>query len=159
VEHNAGLPTRFVTYGLIHALFPVSYCLLARCSLGTSVHLLLERVRIFCQNILLKICRLKIISNKIYTMAVRKSTSGELLTKQAMRKNLLYPKIMYILKLICNVVTAGTEALVVWGISFCMPVLKKSAACELSHILKLSINSLLLKRCDHNQFFRYVNRR
>jgi hypothetical protein len=41
------------------------------------------------------------------------------------------------------------------GLSFCTPVWMKSAACELSHVLTPSINSsLLLKRCDLNQFFR-----
>jgi hypothetical protein len=37
---------------------------------------------------------------------------GELLTKQAMRKKLLYTKNMYILKLLLSIVTAGIEALV-----------------------------------------------
>jgi dTDP-4-amino-4,6-dideoxygalactose transaminase len=46
-----------------------------------------------------------------------------------------------------------------WGISFCMPVSEKSAACELSLILTPSISySLLLKCCDPNQFFRYINK-
>jgi hypothetical protein len=44
---------------------------------------------------------------------IRKVTSGELLTKQATRKKLLYIKITYILKLLLNVVTAGIEILVV----------------------------------------------
>jgi hypothetical protein len=65
-----------------------------------------------------------------------------------------YVKNTYILKLLLNLVTAGIEALVS-GNKFCMPVSKKSAACELSHVLTPSINSsLLLKRCDRNQFFR-----
>jgi hypothetical protein len=42
-----------------------------------------------------------------------------------------------------------------WGISFCMSVSRKSATCEPSHILTLSIYStLLLKCCDYKQFFR-----
>jgi hypothetical protein len=44
--------------------------------------------------------------------AVRKVTSSELLRKLAMRKNVLYTKNIYILKLLLNVVTAGIEALV-----------------------------------------------
>jgi hypothetical protein len=48
----------------------------------------------------------------IYRRAIRKVTSGEMLTKQAMRKTfLLYTK-KCILKILLNVVTAGTEALV-----------------------------------------------
>jgi hypothetical protein len=44
--------------------------------------------------------------------AIQKVTSGELLTKQAMRKYLLYMKNAYILKLLLNVVTTRIEALV-----------------------------------------------
>jgi hypothetical protein len=87
------------------------------------------------------------------TRAVWKVTSSELLTKQEMRKNVLYTKNTYILKLLLNIVTATIEALVL-GISFCMLVSKKSATCELSHILTPSISSLLLMCCDYNQFFR-----
>jgi hypothetical protein len=46
------------------------------------------------------------------TRAIRKVTSGELLTKQAMRKNVIIYRNMYILKLLLNVVTAGIDALV-----------------------------------------------
>jgi hypothetical protein len=81
---------------------------------------------------------------------IREVISGELLTKQAIKKHLLYTKNTYIFKRFLNLVTAGNEAL-----RFCMPVSKKSAACELSHVFTPSINSsLLLKRCDRNQFFR-----
>jgi hypothetical protein len=46
--------------------------------------------------------------------AIRKVTSGELLKKQAMQKNIyIYTKNTYILKLLLNVVAAGIEALVV----------------------------------------------
>jgi hypothetical protein len=58
---------------------------------------------------------------------------------KTMRKNLLYLKNTYILKLLLNVVTAGIEALVVLGIKFCMPVSKKSVACELSHVSTSSV--------------------
>jgi hypothetical protein len=77
------------------------------------------------------------------------------------KKKYLYTKNTYILKLLLNVVTAGIEALVASGNKFCMPVSKKSAACELSHVLIPSINFsllVLLKHCDLNQFFRQVNR-
>jgi hypothetical protein len=47
------------------------------------------------------------------TRAIRKVTSGELLTKQAMRKN--YIKNTYIINLLPNVVTAGIEAFVLLG--------------------------------------------
>jgi hypothetical protein len=59
----------------------------------------------------------------------------------------------YIIKLLLNAVTVGTEALVS-EILLCMPVSKKSAAWELRHVLTASSNSLLLKRCDPNQSFR-----
>jgi hypothetical protein len=76
--------------------------------------------------------------------AIWKVTSSELLTKQAMRKkNVIYKK--EVLKLFLSVVTAGVEALVLLGNSLCIPVSKKSAVCELGHILTPSINSLLLR--------------
>jgi hypothetical protein len=86
---------------------------------------------------------------------IRKVTSGELLAKQTMREQIYYiQKSTYTLKLLLNVVTAGTEALVS-GKKFCMPVSEKYAACELSHILIPSTNSsLLLKSCDPSHFFR-----
>jgi hypothetical protein len=65
------------------------------------------------------------------------------------KKMLLYKKHTYILKVLLSVVAARIEAFVILGISFCTPVSKKSAACELSHVLTPSINSsLLLKHCD-----------
>jgi hypothetical protein len=50
----------------------------------------------------------------------RKVTSGELLTKEAMRKRILYTKNTYIrvLKILLNVVTDGTELPVVSGNKF-----------------------------------------
>jgi hypothetical protein len=51
--------------------------------------------------------------------AIRKETSGELLTKQAARKRAFYIKNTFILKLLLNVVTAGTEALVIPENRFC----------------------------------------
>jgi hypothetical protein len=81
----------------------------------------------------------------------------ELFTRQAMRKRMCYIQTnTYILKLILDVVTVKTEALVISGNKFCMPVSKNSAACEFSHVSsKPSISSsLLLKRSDPNQFFR-----
>jgi hypothetical protein len=45
--------------------------------------------------------------------AIRKVASGELPTKQAMGKNVLCTKNMYILRLLLNVVTGGIEALVI----------------------------------------------
>jgi hypothetical protein len=61
------------------------------------------------------------------TRAILKVTSDELLIKQAMRKNYYIQKIhIYLrLKLLCNIVTARIEALVISGISFCMPVSRK----------------------------------
>jgi hypothetical protein len=44
--------------------------------------------------------------------AVQKVTFGELLTKRAMRKNVLYTKNMCMLKLLFTIVIAGIEALV-----------------------------------------------
>jgi hypothetical protein len=72
---------------------------------------------------------------------IQKATSGGLLTKPSMRKKLLITKNMYILKLLHNIVTAELRHLY-QGVSFCMLVSKKSAACELSHILTSAINSL-----------------
>jgi hypothetical protein len=46
------------------------------------------------------------------TRVIWKVTSGELLTKQAMRKNVVI-YIKYIHKLLLNIVTDGTEALVI----------------------------------------------
>jgi hypothetical protein len=78
----------------------------------------------------------------------------ELLTKQVMRrKYLLYTKNTCILKLLPSVFTAGFEALVSMN-KFCVRVSEKSATSELSDVLTPSINSLLLKHCDPNQFFR-----
>jgi hypothetical protein len=54
-----------------------------------------------------------------YTRTIQNVTSGELLTKHAMRKEIiLYKKNTYILKLLLNVVTAGIEALVISGNKF-----------------------------------------
>jgi hypothetical protein len=55
-----------------------------------------------------------------YVRVIRKVTCGDLLTKQAMKK-ILYAKNTYILKLLLNIVTGGTETLVSGNI-FCMPV-------------------------------------
>jgi hypothetical protein len=82
-----------------------------------------------------------------YTRAIQKATSSELLKKAMRKKVIIYnyfptqslPELRYLSN---------------QGISFCMPVSKKHATCELSHILTLSINSsLLLRRCDPNYFF------
>jgi hypothetical protein len=73
---------------------------------------------------------------------VRKVTSGELLTKQATRKKWLYMKNTYIL---LNVVTAGTGDLSYCGISVCIRESKKSAVCEISHILHFDILKKLLR--------------
>jgi hypothetical protein len=89
-------------------------------------------------------------------MAIRKVTSDELLTKQTKRKKkLLYAKKSNTLKLLLNVVTAGSEALVASRNEYLHACVKKSAACDLSQALTPSINSsLLLKCCDPNQFSR-----
>jgi hypothetical protein len=88
--------------------------------------------------------------------AIQKVTSGKLLTRQATIKKLYYiQKNAYILKLLLNIVTARTEALVISGNKFMHACVKKSAACELSHVLTPSIcSSLLMKHCDLNQFIR-----
>jgi hypothetical protein len=57
--------------------------------------------------------------------AIWKVTSGELLTKQAMRKKILYTKNMYILKLLLNVITTGIEAPVMSGYKFLYACVKK----------------------------------
>jgi hypothetical protein len=56
--------------------------------------------------------------------ATRKVTSSELLTEQALRKNVLYTKNTYISKLLLNVLTAGIEALVVSGNKFLYAYIK-----------------------------------
>jgi hypothetical protein len=68
-----------------------------------------------------------------YTRVIRKITSGVLLTKQAITKDYYVPKNTYILvfKTFLSAVTPELRHLY-RGISFCMPVSKKSAACELS---------------------------
>jgi hypothetical protein len=87
--------------------------------------------------------------------AIWKVNSGDLLKTSNERKKCYYvQKQMYILKLHLNVVTAGIEALVISGNNFSYACVK-SAVCELSHILRPSINSsLLVKCCVPNQFFR-----
>jgi uncharacterized protein with ParB-like and HNH nuclease domain len=57
----------------------------------------------------------KVMENK---RTIRKVTSGELITEQAKINILLYIKYTYTLKLLLNVVTAGTEALSVSGNKF-----------------------------------------
>jgi hypothetical protein len=59
------------------------------------------------------------------TRAIRKVDSGELLTKQAMRKKVLHTKITYILKLLLSLVTARIEAVVVSGNKFLYAYIKE----------------------------------
>jgi hypothetical protein len=62
----------------------------------------------------------------------------------------MYKKyVRYILKVLLNVATTGNETLVS-GNKFLYACVKESAVCELRHVLTLSINSFLLKRCDPN---------
>jgi hypothetical protein len=63
--------------------------------------------------------------NQTNTKDIRKVSSGELLTKQAMRKELLYIKNTYILKLLLNVVTIGSELLVESGNKFLYACVKE----------------------------------
>jgi hypothetical protein len=57
---------------------------------------------------------------------ILKVTSGELLPKQAARKrNLIYTKNTYILKLLLHVVSARTEALVILGSKFLCACVKE----------------------------------
>jgi hypothetical protein len=88
--------------------------------------------------------------------AFRKVTSAKLLTKQAMRKKLLYCiyKKIHAFELLCNMGTVRIEEVAILGNKFCVPVLEKPATCELSHILTPFIKLSLLKCCNHNQFFR-----
>jgi hypothetical protein len=74
----------------------------------------------------------------VYTRIIWKANSGDLLTKQAMRKK--YTNNTYILKLLIDVDAAGIEALLHREISFCVPVSKNSASCELSCLLTPSMN-------------------
>jgi hypothetical protein len=75
--------------------------------------------------------------NKLQSVVNKTSKGGK--TFYFTQKN------MYILKVLLNIVTTGIEALVIsGGISFCMPVSKKSAACELSHVLTPSINYYII---------------
>jgi hypothetical protein len=64
---------------------------------------------------------------------------------------------MYIPKLLLNVVTGGTEALVISGNKVLCACVKE--VCRVIHILTPSINfTSLIKCCDLNQFFRQVNK-
>jgi hypothetical protein len=63
--------------------------------------------------------------NVICMRDIRNVTSGELLTKQAMKKNIMY-KNTYKLKLLLNKVTAVTEALVVSGNKFFVCLYQRS---------------------------------
>jgi hypothetical protein len=86
---------------------------------------------------------------------IRKVTSGELLTKQAARSKILMQKVPTYLSYFSMQSPPELRHLSYRRISFCMPVTKKSAGVELSHVLTPPINSsLLLKRCDPSQFFR-----
>jgi hypothetical protein len=82
--------------------------------------------------------------------AIRKVTSGDQLTKQAMRNK----NNTYILKLLLNVVTAGIETLIITGNKFLYVCVKEICCLSAESRFEPSINSsLLLKRCDPNQFF------
>jgi hypothetical protein len=59
------------------------------------------------------------------TRAIRRITSGELLTKQTMRKILLNTKNMYILNLFLKVFITGIEAIVVSGNKFLYACVKE----------------------------------
>jgi hypothetical protein len=67
----------------------------------------------------------KFATHSFDTSATWKITSSELLTKQAMRKKLLYTKYTYILEVLLNVVTAGIEALVILGNKFMYAYVKE----------------------------------
>jgi hypothetical protein len=58
------------------------------------------------------------------------------------------------LKLLLNVIIAGTEAFVISRNKYLYACVKKFATYELSHVLTFRHSSLLLKLCDPNQFFR-----
>jgi hypothetical protein len=71
----------------------------------------------------------------IHTTAIREVTSGELLLKQAMRKIFYYVKIHTYLSYFSKQSLTGMRHFY-WGINFFVYVCgKKSATCELSHIL------------------------
>jgi hypothetical protein len=53
-----------------------------------------------------------------YKGVIRKLGSGGLITKQAMRKKVIMHKIMYIFKLLLNIVTVGIKAYVASGNKF-----------------------------------------
>jgi hypothetical protein len=57
--------------------------------------------------------------------AVQKVISSDMLTKQAMRKKILYTKNTYVLKQLLNMVTSGIEALVIWGNKFLYACVKE----------------------------------
>jgi hypothetical protein len=101
--------------------------------------------------------KLTIIASKYEGYA---ETSGELLTKQAVRKKtIIYKKNAYILKLLLNVVTDGIEAFVISGNNFLYACAKEvcppwAEPCfDTFHQLPI-----IIEHCDLNQFFTYVNR-
>jgi hypothetical protein len=57
--------------------------------------------------------------------SIQKVACGELLTKQAMRKSVLYMKNTYMLNLLLNVVTTGIEAHVILENKFLCASVKK----------------------------------
>jgi regulator of replication initiation timing len=69
----------------------------------------------------------------LHMNAIRKVCSSDLLTKQAMKK-LLYEKIRTFLSYFSMYSRPQLRHLSYQGISFCMPVSKISAACDLSHV-------------------------
>jgi hypothetical protein len=71
-----------------------------------------------------------------------------------MGEKLLYTTNTYILKLLLNIVTAGTELLVVSGNKFLYVCVKHVCACELSQVSTHSVNSsLLLKPKIRGDYF------
>jgi hypothetical protein len=60
----------------------------------------------------------------IYKRTIQKITSGELLTEQAMKKN-VFTKNTYMLKLLLNIVTARIETLVASGNKFLYACVKE----------------------------------
>jgi hypothetical protein len=96
----------------------------------------------------------------LITRAIWKVTLGDLLTNKQ-RENKFYYVKKYIHTYISYFSAQAAPKLrylPCGGISFCMPVSKKSGACDFRHVLTPFISSLLLKLCDPNQFFRWVNR-
>jgi hypothetical protein len=81
------------------------------------------------------LCGVPLFSTNSDTKAIRKINAYELLVKQGMRQRIIMYKILTYLSYLLKYSLPNLRHSSNWGIHFYMPVSKKSAACEISHVL------------------------